>query len=394
MTAPDLALYLHLPWCVKKCPYCDFNSHTAGANPPRDRYVAALCRDLEREAARAAGRPLISVFIGGGTPSLFSGEEIGEILDTVRANFALPADAEITMEANPGTVERHNLAGYRQAGVNRLSLGAQSFDAKTLLALGRIHGPEEIAAAVTDARAAGFSNVNLDLMFALPGQDLAMAAADLERALALQPTHLSLYQLTLEPNTIFYRQPPARLPDDELAWDMQVQAFQRLGTAGFRRYEISAFATDGKTCQHNLNYWTYGDYLAAGAGAHGKITDSDGAVWRYRKTAHPRAYIEECLRDEPLIATTERIDAADRVFEFMLNALRLPQGFSESLFESRTGLSATTLRARLAELAARGLLVSSGSDQWRPSELGLRFLNDLQAAFLPATDVARAGAGS
>lgn len=396
MTPPPLALYLHLPWCVKKCPYCDFNSHTAGAKPPREPYVAALCRDIERQAPRGVGRPLLSIFIGGGTPSLFSGAEIGEILAAVRANFDLQDDIEITMEANPGTVERHNLAGYREAGVNRLSLGAQSFDARTLQALGRIHGPAEIDSAVNDARVAGFTNLNLDLMFALPGQDLAMAAADLDRALALAPTHLSLYQLTLEPNTVFYRQPPAGLPDDELAWDMQEQAFERLTRASFGRYEISAFASNDATCRHNLNYWTYGDYLAAGAGAHGKYTDASGQIWRYRKTAHPRAYIEEslaeCAEDSFVGEALEPVSAANRVFEFMLNALRLPAGFTETRFEQRTGLSARVLRERLEELAGRGLLVAAAGGRWRPTDLGLRFLNDLQAAFLPTPEVLREGA--
>lgn len=391
MTAPDLALYLHLPWCVRKCPYCDFNSHTAGAKPPRDRYVAALCRDLERQAPRAAGRPLVSIFLGGGTPSLFSGAEIGEVLAAVRANYALRDDIEITMEANPGTVERHNLSGYREAGVNRLSLGAQSFDARTLQALGRIHGPGEIVAAVSDARAAGFSNLNLDLMFALPGQDLAMAAADLDRALELAPPHLSLYQLTLEPNTVFYRQPPAGLPDDELAWDMQEQAFERLTRAGFNRYEISAFARGGARCRHNLNYWNYGDYLAAGAGAHGKLTDGDGQIWRYSKTAHPRGYIEETLQDSFAGDTLRPVADAERLFEFMLNVLRLPQGFSEAGFEASTGLPAEALRGRLAGLAADGLLEAEAGGRWRPSPLGLRFLNDLQAAFLPPPEASREG---
>jgi oxygen-independent coproporphyrinogen-3 oxidase len=310
----------------------------------------------------------------------------------VRANYELRDDLEITMEANPGTVERHNLGSYREAGVNRLSLGAQSFDAKTLEALGRIHGPAEVGAAVADARAAGFANLNLDLMFALPGQDLRMAAADLDQALALAPTHLSLYQLTLEPNTVFYRQPPAGLPDDELAWDMQEQAFERLTRAGFARYEISAFARDHATCRHNLNYWTYGDYLAFGAGAHGKYTDSDGQIWRYHKTAHPRAYIEENLQDSFAGDAPAPVSATDRVFEFMLNALRLPEGFTEADFEARTGLSTGVLSGRLNELAGRRLLEAGAGGVWRPSALGLRFLNDLQAAFLPTLEELREGA--
>ncbi|MBT8084687.1 MAG: radical SAM family heme chaperone HemW [Woeseia sp.] len=391
MNTQPLALYLHLPWCVKKCPYCDFNSHTAGNNAPRDRYVEAVCKDIASEAARAAGRPLISIFIGGGTPSLFSGCEIGELLDAVRANFSVSADAEITMEANPGTVERHNLGGYREAGVNRLSLGAQSFNEASLQQLGRIHGPREISAAVADARQAGFSNFNLDLMFALPGQTLSMAAADLDAALALNPRHLSLYQLTLEPNTVFFRRPPANLPNDDQAAAMQEQAFERLSRAGFERYEVSAFATEGATCRHNINYWTYGDYLAVGAGAHGKITDVTG-IWRYQKTAHPRAYMEECLAGSGEPASATAVDGGDRVFEFMLNALRMPAGFSEALLEERTGMPAADLRGQFLDLESRGLLEAPEAGKWRPTALGLRFLNALQAAFLPPAAAPRQGA--
>ncbi len=391
MIGVPLALYVHLPWCVRKCPYCDFNSHTAGDAPPRDRYVDALCRDIALEARRALARPLQSVFLGGGTPSLFSGGEIGRVLDCVREHFQLAADAEITMEANPGTLERHDLGGYRRAGVNRLSLGAQSFDAAMLAALGRIHGPAEISAAVAAARAAGFDNLNLDLMFALPGQDLAMAGADLAAALELEPEHLSLYQLTLEPNTVFYRQPPAAIPDDELAWEMQEQAFERLAAAGFARYEISAFSRPGAACRHNLNYWTFGDYLAVGAGAHGKVTDERGRVCRYHMPLHPRAYMDQALAATVAEVPGHYPDAAELVFEFMLNALRLPQGFSEQCFEDRTGLSMGELRPRLTELAGQGLL--EGTDaRWRPTALGLRFLNDLQAAFLPPTTAISQGA--
>ena len=375
-----LSLYLHLPWCVRKCPYCDFNSHTAGNAPPRARYVEALVRDIGREAADAAGRPLTSVFIGGDTPSLFDGDEIRRVLDAVRADFELAADAEITMEANPGTVECHRLDGYREAGVNRLSLGAQSFDAGSLARLGRIHGPGEIEAAVAGARAAGFSNLNLDLMFALPGQTAAMAATDVAAALALEPEHLSLYQLTLEPNTVFHRRPPADLPDEDAAADMQDAALERLGAAGYARYEVSAFARPGRECRHNLNYWTFGDYLAAGAGAHGKLTAPDGTVRRYRKPLHPAAYIE---RGAPREDEREP-GPEERLFEFMLNALRLTAGFTEDLFAARTGLDPAVPRRRLLDLESRGLLEREGRS-WRPTPLGRRFLNDLQAAFLPAS---------
>ncbi len=378
-----LALYLHFPWCVKKCPYCDFNSHTAGDDPPRAQYVDALLEDLAAEAAAADGRPLTSVFLGGGTPSLFAGAEIGRVLDGVRRLFALEPGAEITMEANPGTVERHHLSGYREAGVNRLSLGAQSFDAGCLERLGRIHGPAEIAAAVADARAAGFDNLNLDLMFALPGQTPAMAAADLEAALALAPEHLSLYQLTLEPNTVFHRRPPAGLPDDDAAADMQEAAIERLAAAGFARYEISAYARAGRECRHNLNYWRYGDYLAAGAGAHGKLTLADGTVLRYRKPLHPAEYRRRAgQRDEQ-----PELTADERLFEFMLNGLRLTGGFSEGDLAARTGLDPALVRPRFHELAGRGLLERTGRN-WRPTGLGLRFLNDLQGAFLPAATAA------
>lgn len=383
---PPLALYLHLPWCVKKCPYCDFNSHTAGPAIPRERYVKALQRDLRYEAPQAEDRVVSSLFIGGGTPSLFSGAEIGQLLDSVREHFVLADDIEVTMEANPGTVERHNLAGYREAGVNRLSLGAQSFSADALTRLGRIHGPGEITQAVADARAAGFDNLNLDLMFALPGQTLAMALADLAQAVALAPEHLSFYQLTLEPNTVFHQRPPAELPDDELSWDMQEAAFRHLEQAGYRRYEISAFARDGKSCRHNRNYWTFGDYLAVGAGAHGKVTDRAGRIWRYKKPAHPQTYMECAERDDLARHPLERVAEADLLFEFMLNALRLPDGFAERAFEERTGLSFDVARPGVAELADRGLMQAAGSATWQPTPLGLRFLNELQAHFLPSAE--------
>lgn len=385
MSVP-LSLYLHLPWCVRKCPYCDFNSHTAGSNVPRARYIDALCLDLRREAARAADRPLISIFMGGGTPSLFTGGEIGRILDAVRARFTLADDVEITMEANPGTLERDNLAAYHAAGVNRLSLGAQSFDDVTLDRLGRIHSSADIVTAFDDARRAGFDNVNLDLMFALPGQTAAMARCDLERALALQPAHLSYYQLTLEPNTVFFRRPPEDLPDEDQAEAMQTASHARLAAHAYRQYEVSAFARDGRACRHNLNYWSFGDYLAAGAGAHGKLSDAHGRIWRYRKASHPLMYMEQAeqraaagdaARD--LVA----VPAEDVAFEYLLNALRLPAGFSEAEFHERTGLSFDAIRERIEAAAGDGLMEQAGTASWRPSERGLRYLNDLQARFLP-----------
>lgn len=379
---PPLSLYIHLPWCVQKCPYCDFNSHKAGNQPPRQRYVNALITDLERAAAAADGRPLSSVFLGGGTPSLFTPAEISEVLEAVERHVGFAAGAEITMEANPGAVERGSFAGYRSAGVNRVSIGAQSFNADLLKRLGRIHGPEEIVAAHRDASEAGFDSINLDLMFALPGQTLALAAADLEQALALETAHLSYYQLTLEPNTVFHSRPPEDLPGDELAWDIQEAGHERLVRAGFERYEISAFARKGYRSVHNLNYWRFGDYLAIGAGAHGKYTTSDGAIFRYEKPRHPLSYMES-MESGQVPPASSQVGQEDLSFEFMLNILRLPEGFSADEFEGRTGLSIGVLQPRLTMAVEKGLLEPRTDAEWRPTELGLRFLNDLQGLFLP-----------
>lgn len=376
-----LALYVHLPWCVRKCPYCDFNSHTAGEYPQKTRYIDALLRDLGLESRRAGGRPLQSVFLGGGTPSLFAPDEIGRLLAGVRRHFDLVADVEITMEANPGTVECGAPAGYREAGVNRLSIGAQSFCDAALSKLGRIHAAADIDRAVEETRAAGFDNFNLDLMFALPGQDVAAAVADIERAAALQPTHISWYQLTLEPNTIFYARPPDGIPDEDLVVDIQSQGQSRLRELGYEQYEVSAWARDQRHCEHNLNYWLFGDYLAVGAGAHGKFSDQNG-IWRYAKPAHPLTYIQSMEAGGPEDGAT-RLDEPELLFEFMLNALRLPGGFDESVFEQRTGLAKAALRASVAAPVKRGLIERVGASKWRPTALGFRFLNDLQAAFLP-----------
>jgi len=380
---PPLSLYLHLPWCIRKCPYCDFNSHTAGDAPPRDRYVKALLADLKAEGQRAAGRKICSVFIGGGTPSLFDGSEITRVIDGITANLTLDADAEITMEANPGAVERGNLADYRQAGVNRLSIGAQSFDASTLKRLGRIHGPQEIDSAFASARNAGFDNINLDIMFALPGQSLEMALNDVEKAIRLGPEHISYYQLTLEPNTIFHSSPPANMPDDDLSWSIQQAGHDTLREAGYGQYEISAFAKPMHQCRHNLNYWGFGDYLAAGAGAHGKITDNSGAVSRYRKTAHPTGYMDQAANGK-FDASLWQLSADDLVFEFMLNSLRLTGGFSERDFCHRTGQSFGVVGSTLQRAEADGLLNHESSGHWQPTALGSQFLNDLQARFLPS----------
>ena len=379
---PPLSLYLHLPWCVRKCPYCDFNSHAAGDNAPRGRYVAAVLADIALEAGRAGGRTIGSIFLGGGTPSLFAPQEIGQILDAAHNDLRVAADCEITMEANPGTVERGDLAAFRRAGVNRLSLGAQSFDESMLRVLGRIHGPTDILAAYDDAAAAGFDSINIDLMFALPGQTLHMAIEDVERVCSLQPQHISYYQLTLEPNTVFFERPPENLPDDELSWEIQARCHRLLAQAGYEQYEISAFARAGHRCRHNLNYWTFGDYLAVGAGAHGKYTGADGVIQRYRKPAHPLTYIEQLLEGtcKPVTAPVSNEDLG---FEYLLNALRLPDGFSEKAFTRRTGLELDAIEEPLARARADGLIQECGSGMWQATPLGFRFLNDLQARFLP-----------
>ncbi|MEJ2604818.1 MAG: radical SAM family heme chaperone HemW [Gammaproteobacteria bacterium] len=377
-----LTLYLHLPWCVRKCPYCDFNSHRAGDAPPRERYLQALLADLEVEADRAASRPLEAIFIGGGTPSLFTGSEIGRLLDAAARLFALADDVEVTLEANPGTVERGRFGDYRSAGINRVSLGAQSFDDASLSALGRIHTADDTRRAVDEARDAGIDNINLDLMFALPRQDVAGAIADLRAALALRPEHLSHYQLTLEPNTRFFADPPP-LPDVDTAWAMQERCHELLEAAGVAQYEVSAFARPGRECRHNLNYWEFGDYLAAGAGAHGKITGPDGVVRRYARPASPRAYMETAL--EGRTREPEWVVAGkDLAFEYILNALRLPRGFETTDFTARTGLDPSVLEPGLEVALARGLIERTDGGGLRPTPLGMRFLNDLQSLFLPS----------
>ncbi len=379
---PPLSLYVHLPWCVSKCPYCDFNSHRAGDAPPRDRYLRAVETDLKQEARRAENRSLVSVFIGGGTPSFFNGAEIGQLIDVIAAEFSLQPDIEISMEANPGTVEHGDLRDYCTAGVSRLSLGAQSFNAESLRRLGRIHGPDEIYSAYADASRAGFDSINLDIMFALPGQDLEMAVRDVEQAIALGPAHISYYQLTLEPNTVFHNNPPPGLPDEEESFVMQQQGHALLAESGYEQYEISAFARPGRRCRHNLNYWTFGDYLGAGAGAHGKVTDCGGEILRYEKPRHPLSFIEQA--ESQSIETREHgVSGADIGFEFMLNTMRLPEGFLASDYSARTGLSVDTLEERLAVAEVKGLIESFDGPGWRPTALGLRFLNDLTAIFLP-----------
>jgi len=381
MSVLPLSLYVHLPWCVRKCPYCDFNSHSAGdRGAPKARYIRSLLTDLTKEATHADGRTLQSIFLGGGTPSLFSPAEIAEVLEATRENFAIAPDAEITMEANPGTVECGSPKGYREAGVTRLSIGAQSFNDAQLMALGRIHSSADIDRAVKEAQDGGFDNLNIDLMHGLPGQTVALALADLRAAIALKPTHISWYQLTLEPNTVFFARPPANMPDDELAWEIQVQGQALLHEHGFLQYEISAYAREGRRCAHNLNYWNFGDYLAVGAGAHGKLTRST-EILRYQKPANPLQYMIHQETPDTAAKMT-RLPAADRIFEFMLNALRLSDGFEESDFVERTGLSADDLMNATLSSREKGLIQRDSDGFWRPTDLGSRFLNDLQSEFI------------
>lgn len=377
---PPLSLYIHIPWCVRKCPYCDFNSHAARDGVPETEYVDALIRDLERSVPDVWGREVVSVFIGGGTPSLFSPEAIDRLLVAARTLLRVSPVAEITLEANPGTFEMARFRGYREAGVNRLSLGIQSFNPAHLKALGRIHDERE-ARAAAEAALALFEEVNLDLMYALPGQSLEEARRDLETALRLAPPHLSAYHLTLEPNTPFAAQPP-ELPDDDLAADMQAQAEDLLGGAGYRNYETSAFAKPDHRCRHNLNYWTFGDYLGIGAGAHGKLSFHD-RIERQARVKHPRAYLEAVLAADAgaCIAECRELDRADRLFEFMMNALRLTEGFDPRLFEARAGLSVAVAEPALARAQERGLL-ERDLHNIRPSAAGRRFLNELLQLFL------------
>ncbi|HEX2494549.1 MAG TPA: radical SAM family heme chaperone HemW, partial [Steroidobacter sp.] len=329
---PPLALYVHLPWCVRKCPYCDFNSHGAPARIPETEYVDALLQDLETDLYAVQGRPLTSIFFGGGTPSLFSPAEIARFLESVRKRTAIAPDVEVTLEANPGAIEHGRFRGYRDAGVNRVSLGAQSFNDDHLRLLGRIHGGMDIARAIEELVRADLRNFNLDLMYALPAQSLEDAIADIETALALEPAHISHYQLTLEPGTAFYRRPPP-LPDAEAAWRMQTECQARLARSGYDQYEVSAYARPGRQCAHNLNYWRFGDYLGLGAGAHGKVT-VEGVVTRTVRVRQPRDYLARA----PLERLSERsiVSTEQLPFEYMLNVLRVLEGFDAAAFEGRT----------------------------------------------------------
>ena len=371
---PPLALYVHIPWCVRKCPYCDFNSHERSGPLPETEYVEKLFLDFESLLPQVWGRRLVSVFIGGGTPSLFSPEAIDRLLSGVRARLPLEPQAEITLEANPGAVEAARFRSFRQAGVNRISIGVQSFDDGMLGALGRIHSAAEARRAI-EAAQASFDNINIDLMYGLPGQSAAMARADLEQGLVFGLAHVSAYQLTLEPNTVFWSKPP-RLPEHDLCADMQLAAEERLGAAGYEHYETSAFARPGRRSRHNLNYWQFGDYAGIGAGAHGKISLPD-RITRHSRIKQPKEYLSSATT----VAEEKTVPAEEIAFEFMLNALRLTEGFDVKLFGERTGLPLSAIEEPLSKAEKTGLLERDWQ-RIRPSARGRLFLNELLQLFL------------
>ncbi|MBF8162104.1 radical SAM family heme chaperone HemW [Ectopseudomonas hydrolytica] len=375
---PPLALYIHIPWCVRKCPYCDFNSHAAGPTLPEEEYVDALLADLDADLRHVHGRPLTSIFFGGGTPSLFSDRALGRLLEGVERRVAFAPDIEITLEANPGTFEQAKFKGYRALGINRLSIGVQSFQEAKLKALGRIHDGNEAVRAADMARAAGFDNFNLDLMHGLPEQSIEDALFDLRTAISQGPTHLSWYQLTMEPNTVFWSQPPV-LPEDDLLWDIQEAGQALLAAEGYAQYEVSAYAQTGKQARHNLNYWTFGDFLGIGAGAHAKLSAPDGRILRSWKTRLPRDYLDP----SKAFQAGERVLGADELpFEFLMNVLRLTDGVPARLFSERTGLPLASLDAARAEAEGRKLLRAEPERLCATAE-GQLFLNDLLQHFLP-----------
>jgi putative oxygen-independent coproporphyrinogen III oxidase len=383
---PPLSLYAHFPWCVQKCPYCDFNSYTLKEQLPEQRYIDTLLRDFDAQAPSVPGRPLVSIFMGGGTPSLFSPAAIARLLGFLREQQGFVDNCEVTLEANPGTIERGRFAEYRAAGVTRVSLGAQSFDARQLKRLGRIHSADETRRAAEELHAAGLSNFNLDLMYALPDQTAADAEADLKAALSLGPTHLSQYHLTIEPGTVFAAAPPTQ-PADEIVDEMLDRSLRILGEAGFGQYEVSGYARAGARCTHNLNYWNFGDYLGIGAGAHGKISDpGTRRIVRTSHTREPRRY----LAAEPGSVARKTIESTELPFEFAMNGFRLVEGFTEESFESTTGLEARVLAELLADAEHRGL-VERLERTWRATPKGFRFLNDILVALLPDGESRRGG---
>ena len=377
---PPLSLYVHLPWCVKICPYCDFNSHETASLTEEDAYIEAVIRDVETELPRIWGRTISSVFIGGGTPSLFSADAIEKLMSALRARLNIHPEREITMEANPGTAEAEKFKAYRQAGINRLSIGIQSFNDGHLKSLGRIHNSKEALRAIGLAKSAGFENINLDLMFALPEQSIDDALDDLKIAVEQIPTHISWYQLTIEPNTVFYSKPP-KIPNDDDSFLMQEQGQAYLENNGYMQYEISAYAKDKATSLHNLNYWQFGDYLGIGAGAHGKITNvAQGKIERFVRHKIPKRYIELAGSDT-VITETKTLNRNDLPLEFMMNAMRLKSGIDSSLFLQRTALPLKSIEKNLS-LAAEAGLLDWQLDNIKPTQFGQRYLNDLLEMFV------------
>lgn len=381
MPLPPLTLYVHLPWCVRKCPYCDFNSHRAPETLPEAEYRDALLADLALASQEIVDRPIEAIFFGGGTPSLFSAASLGAVIDAADKRLGLADDAEITIEANPGTIEHGRFTDYRAAGINRVSLGVQSFDDAQLKILGRIHDSDAARKAIDELHAAGMDNFNIDLMFGLPGQDIAGAVHDVDQAIAAQAAHISHYELTLEPNTLFAVQPPDNMPDDELQLEILAACAERLGQSDFERYEISAWSRPGRRSRHNLNYWTFGDYLGVGAGAHGKLSGPEG-IARHARQRHPVQYLRTAGRTA-VVQESRHLDTASTTFEFMLNASRLLEGVPDGLFEARTGLPAEQLDAGLERAVAAGWLERRGRSGFQPTAAGLNWLNDVQALFLP-----------
>ncbi|KJG06189.1 radical SAM family heme chaperone HemW [Photobacterium kishitanii] len=381
LVPPPLSLYVHIPWCVQKCPYCDFNSHALKTELPELDYIDALIDDLETDLMAYqlinGQRPLHSIFIGGGTPSLISPSEIGRLLTAIEARIPFSDNIEITMEANPGTVEAGRFDGYRQAGVNRISIGIQSFQNDKLQRLGRIHGSQEAIKAIELAKSAGLNSFNTDLMHGLPDQSIADAISDLKQAIALDPPHLSWYQLTIEPNTLYYSKPPT-LPDDDDLWDIFEQGHALLTAAGYQQYEISGYSKPDKQCQHNLNYWRFGDYLGIGCGAHGKISFDDGRIIRTVKVKHPRGYLQA---DKPYLSQQIAVADNERPFEFFMNRFRLLEACPKQDFIDRTGLPLSTIEANIDWAIEQNYLLDNG-DQWQITEHGKLFLNDLLAAFV------------
>ena len=372
---PPLSLYIHIPWCVQKCPYCDFNSHALKGEVPHLEYVQHLLQDLEQDLPLTAGREVRTIFIGGGTPSLLSSHAMQTLMDGVRVRLPLAADAEITMEANPGTVEADRFSGYQAAGINRISIGVQSFSPQKLERLGRIHGPQEAKRAAELAAALGLRSYNLDLMHGLPDQSLEEALDDLRQAIALNPPHLSWYQLTIEPNTLFGSRPP-QLPDDDALWDIYEQGHQLLTAAGYQQYETSAYAKPGYRCEHNLNYWRFGDYLGIGCGAHGKLTQADGRIVRTVKTRHPRGFMKGNYLDKQHEVADE-----DKPFEFFMNRFRLLEAAPRAEFQRYTGLDEQTIRPQMEQAIAAGYVTESASE-WQITEKGKLFLNSLLELFM------------